>query len=662
MIITVQGTHYGNNEAVKVLNALAVMGVAKDQLTTMILQFTNKTRKSSEQYLIGKTLRNESLVQDASIPDISSGMDALCAHVLGQEENSKFFSEVSRSLVLQQDRNLFDIVISSRKESFEKEIINKQRRGRFAVDEEEEEVNDKDYLENLLESINDVYKIVYVLMPSKNQPLCQELLKYADVNIICLHQGNMEPITHGGRRELYVITDYCAGSMYSSKAVAQMYDQKIVYECMHNIQYNDACANGTALDYLRENINADEKSAGYSFIHNIEVLYNALMRKTGRKTADTNPDEITKYDGPQIVRVDWAPITAPVERHVVTTGFFKKKERSFVLLSDEKPEEGLPLIKESFDDIPAEKAESPGISFITNENNSDNEPGLENIDIPEFVDPENPMNDINDMPPESDWDFAETKDLVVEEPVVDNPVVEEPQIEELTKEEPEKPKKGLLASLFGSKNKKGKKQEVLETAPENEFAQIEIDPVEEASRISQLEAEETTNEESFAEETANTDDNADFNSDSKITDVKKVVSNEQPVIEIPDVFASENTNAAEIEIQANEKPEVVEPEKAVEEKPKKKTVRKTKKTETGDTIQSVKKTASKSKTTEKKPADDTDVNAEVKSENVVEAEMHGIDTVVTPEKPKAKKTRKTTKKTTTPPADTTTENDDWVIG
>ena len=75
MIIAVQGTVYGNNQSVKVLNALAVMGVHKDKKSTLILQFGDRSRKSVEQYLIGSTLANESLVQDQSVPDVSIGME-----------------------------------------------------------------------------------------------------------------------------------------------------------------------------------------------------------------------------------------------------------------------------------------------------------------------------------------------------------------------------------------------------------------------------------------------------------------------------------------------------------------------------------------------------------------------------------------------------------
>lgn len=322
MIIGVQGTHYGNNEAVKVLNALAVMGVIKDQNSTLILQFTNKTRKSAEKYLIGKTLQNESLIANTSIPDITVGMDALLAQALGAESSEKFYSGVSRVLEANGTPNVFDIVISSRKESFERELLNKQQKSA---------TQDHDYFEILLKMASQVYKMVFILMPSKNQPLCQELLKFVDINLICVHQGNVEPVTHGGKQEMYIATDYCSGSAFNSKTLAQMYGQKIIYGCMHDIAYNDACANGTALEFLKQNITSTKDSRSYPLIHNIEILYNAITRKTDRKTEDVRVDEeIIKYDSPRLIQIPWTPITETVVREVVTTGIFKKHTDSLV--------------------------------------------------------------------------------------------------------------------------------------------------------------------------------------------------------------------------------------------------------------------------------------------------------------------------------------------
>lgn len=476
MIVAIQGTHYGNNEAVKVMNALAVMGVATDQLTTIMLQFTNKTRKSAEQYLIGKNLQNESLIQDTSVPDISSGMDALCAHVFGQDDSAHFFSEVSRSLVTQKARNVFDLVVSSRKESFEKEIINRQRASRTVYSEDEQPAEDKDYLELLFESLSSVYKVVYVLMPSKRQELCQEILRYADVNIICVHQGMVEPVTHGGKREMFVVTDYCSGSVFNSKTLAQAYGQKIVYGCMHNIQYNDACASGTALEFLKNNLTATQNSAAYSFTNNIAILYNALMRKPGRKTTDVDPDtEIKKYDGPIFIQDKWKPITSPVVREVVTTGLFKKQTTETVKL--------VPGEEDAFEAPVMPEYEEEGIIEEPMDNMMDpfDEPApvQEDIFIPDMPVEESVEEPIADFENSVQENLEEVKDDIVEQEVE-------------TSVKPEKKK----FSLFGFGKKKDKEiaapvtEELVEEPIVEEEPVIEEAPVENPEIASEPEAVE----------------------------------------------------------------------------------------------------------------------------------------------------------------------------
>ena len=83
MIITVQGTLNGNNSSARLLSALSFYGIAVHRKRTLILQFVDRTEECAENCLIGRSLRNESLIQDIFLPDISVGMDALCIHTNG---------------------------------------------------------------------------------------------------------------------------------------------------------------------------------------------------------------------------------------------------------------------------------------------------------------------------------------------------------------------------------------------------------------------------------------------------------------------------------------------------------------------------------------------------------------------------------------------------
>ncbi len=315
MIVAVQGTRYGNNEAAKVLASLAVTGVHNNQKTSLILQFTNRTRKSVENYLIGKKIANESLVQDASVSDPTVGMDALCANSATAEYKAALFSEISRPLTVSNIPNAFDIAFASQKESFEREILNKNK-----INGEEEQ----SFLESMLRAADKIYDIVYMLVPSKNEALAKQLVDLAEVNVICIYQGKTENVVHGGQREYYVVTDYCNGSAYSGKVLAQAYGQKTVFGLMHNVLFNDACTNGVALEFLDKQLNAKQGDANYNFIHNIVLLYNAIVRNKERKANDVDLGILKSYQGPKLLQFDWEPINASVVTTITKTGTFKQ--------------------------------------------------------------------------------------------------------------------------------------------------------------------------------------------------------------------------------------------------------------------------------------------------------------------------------------------------
>lgn len=346
MIIAVQGTRYGNNEAAKVVASLAVAGVHKDQKRTLILQFMNRTRKNVENYLIGQKLRNESLVQDTSVSDPTVGMDALCANTSFTTYTPELFSEVTRSLVTSNVRNVFDIAVSSQKESFEREILNKNK-----INGEEEQ----SFLESILRAADKIYDVVYVLTPSKNEQLASQLVQLAEVNVICLHQGAKEDVVHGGQREYYIVTDYCAGSSYSSKTLGQLYNQKVIFGSMHNVLFNDACIDGLALQFLDKHMDVQKNDANYNFIHNIILLYNTIMRHKDRKQPEADLSVLKKYEGVKVIESVWQPITASVVTKVVTTGIFKKSVTKDTVLVDDTPQDILPadpIVKDDPAELP----------------------------------------------------------------------------------------------------------------------------------------------------------------------------------------------------------------------------------------------------------------------------------------------------------------------
>lgn len=310
MIITIQGTKYGSNGAAKLAGALSFIGVMKDQRGSLILQFMDKTRHNVESYLIGASLRNESFVQDTSMTDISAGMDALFAHSGGQLSKA-LFNETTRKLTASNMKNFYDIAFSTNKESFEKELLEKNRKSK---DE------DHDFIESFLKAASSAYKDVYVVVDSKNKQLSDQITRWSEVNLIMVPQGRREPFVKGPGRNMAVVNDYCSGSAFNAKSLMKEYESKIIYALMHNVFFNDACADGTLLAFLQQNLNARPGDVNYEFMHNLEILYDSVVRNTKRKVEDIDPDRtVYSYKGQKFIDMPWSDIDEGVLAHIVNS-------------------------------------------------------------------------------------------------------------------------------------------------------------------------------------------------------------------------------------------------------------------------------------------------------------------------------------------------------
>lgn len=349
MIITVQGSSKGNNKSEELLAALSFFGIAREKKSTLVLQFVNKTDECVENCLIGENLRNESLTDDQSVPDISSGTDTLFANSTGFSKD--VFITTTKQLVDGAPDNTYDITICSRSMTFERELCDREKRS--------EKDSDMSMLEELLTSAQKIYKLVYILLPSKNEYLCNIVTKLSDVNIYCIKQGLGEPLNistaqnsentpaMSKTRNYYVVTDYFYGSKYSVDVLKKIYNINMLFGLIHNVAFEDACRSGNLLSFVNDNISYRKKDSIYETLHNIEILYNTIVKNKEKKISENAPDdEIKQYDEPVFLKPVWTPITENAVVEITKTGLFKnKKVEEFKL----EPSEN--------DDIPAENNE-----------------------------------------------------------------------------------------------------------------------------------------------------------------------------------------------------------------------------------------------------------------------------------------------------------------
>ncbi len=334
MVIGIEGTFKNRNQASALLGALAVYGYAKSQQRTLILQFTNKNDEAVENILIGQTIRNQSLIEDAAIPDVSIGMDPLVARTSNYDK--KAFSEMTKALVTTKKTNLFDVAYMSRKESFEEELGNR--------DQDVAERTGFGVINNLLSAANEAYDVVYVLIPNENKPdsIAKEIMHYVDKLIVCVGQGQRE-LYHTFEndndrhmKEIVVATDFDFGSTYNSKMMAKLYGKNTVFGLIHNVGFKDAVIDGELLSWIAKNIKCPVYDKAYDCIHNIELLYNSLMG-ISKKKSKYDDEEQYLIEQPNDLAVTWGPINESVVVRIekVKDGLFKTKTVESVVVVPE---------------------------------------------------------------------------------------------------------------------------------------------------------------------------------------------------------------------------------------------------------------------------------------------------------------------------------------
>ncbi len=320
MIITLQGTFNSPNHANELLAALSVLGYAQEQKKTLVLQFTNKDEESVENLLIGGSLRNESLISDTSIPDVSLGMDPLVAKTRGYDKD--VFSSTTKAMVSTKRPNLFDVAYCSRKESFEEELLSRE------ADIETRNADETGIIENILTAADEAYELVYVLVPSDNRKLAHKILEFADVSLVCVRQGREESYiktVKGDSKTIIVADDFSFGSKYNSKTMAKIYGVPTIYALIHTVAFKDAVADGTVLSWINRTRGCQKSDPSYDFIHNIELLYNFIVGNKGKKKSEIDEDELPKIERETSFIRTWEPVNYDVVIEVRKTGLFRKK-------------------------------------------------------------------------------------------------------------------------------------------------------------------------------------------------------------------------------------------------------------------------------------------------------------------------------------------------
>lgn len=273
MVITIEGTNNGNNGASTCAALLASLGVISKQKRTLVLQFINHTNNNVENKLIGKKISNNQF--DSEVIDISSGIDALFIYSNGTRLTPNLFSECSKTMVNSNTRNMFDVITCSKKTNFEEDI---------------KSVSD-DTIESIIKSANDIYHLVIILLPSKNTKLCTRILKFSDVNLVCIKQQSAEEYLSikdipgcENKREYVVCTRLDDNSKFNKSYLAKQYDKKEIYSILDNSNLKDAVIEGNILNFVGNNYKNSSNDSNYTFFTNLSSLLSEILGDRKEKT------------------------------------------------------------------------------------------------------------------------------------------------------------------------------------------------------------------------------------------------------------------------------------------------------------------------------------------------------------------------------------------
>ena len=268
MIITVEGTLNNNNNAAALIAALAPASVLEREKKVLILQLMNDNAENVETYLIGKQYLNMTL--DETAIDINDGMDALLVYMDNPNISPTIFSECTRSMVQSSTKNLFDVAASSRKADFEQEFLALQEN-----------------IATFLHNAQVPYNLVFILLPSNNPALCEAVLEYSDINIICVPQGPGDTFTPG-KNNLFVCADFDPMSKFNAKSLAKHYNTKRIYQLVSCTGYHDALAEGTVLNFISTNYQNTRTDIYYDFSTELNHLIDAILGKDLHLEPDTS--------------------------------------------------------------------------------------------------------------------------------------------------------------------------------------------------------------------------------------------------------------------------------------------------------------------------------------------------------------------------------------
>lgn len=317
MVIGVIGSTLNRNHRVEALCSIATASSISFKQKSLIISLCNRDGQEvlCEDLLVGKQLdTNNVLALSNTFSD--TGIDALLSRV----ESERITQDTFDTCCLQTLKGIYtmDIATATSKTSLEEELISK--------------IQD---VQNLFESAQNVYDILYVLLPHNNPRLTKKLYPLLDKVVVCVNQGLKEDILGPTKKTGYVlVTDYDNASQFSTKYLGKQYGYP-TYALKHNALFKDACTTNNLLKFFLLNEKIDQSDDNYDLMHN-------LMKLAETMVGNVEPVKQKEYELTRLTpHIEQKPEMKKLEKEMaepktVKKGFlFFRKKRTIVTANTE---------------------------------------------------------------------------------------------------------------------------------------------------------------------------------------------------------------------------------------------------------------------------------------------------------------------------------------
>lgn len=262
MIVAVNGYNGKKNKATMTTACLAGMSVMTINAKTLVIQLLDADISSVEQMLNGRATIAEKNTRQITFSE--EGIDALLRAVDSNKIIRDDFKQFCTPMM--QTENLLDVTAISKNKRFTETFMTKIEN-----------------LKNVLESAQDIYDNIFLLVSPREEGAVKAVNEMADHSIYCLTQGHLEKGNIYGKNISFVITDFEPESMFSLKSAKKSFctRKERIFKINRNIGCIDASHNGTLLSYIKKNREVDVEDINFVWHDDLRRILDYVLYGEG---------------------------------------------------------------------------------------------------------------------------------------------------------------------------------------------------------------------------------------------------------------------------------------------------------------------------------------------------------------------------------------------